>query len=556
MTRLLIVGIDGLPPTLLGRLIAEGHMPTLGDLARRGSFGVLRSTPNCQSASAWTSMMTGVNPGKHGILHFTNPVRGNYGVEQIDARTRRCPTIWRLLSDAGALVLSLNVPVSYPVEPVNGAMIAGWLCPSPTSPGFAYPLEIADEIARISGDYPIHPDVRRHVSRGDYEGAGRVARHGIAVKARVARHLICELRPDVAAVVFTETDSLQHWCWHILDERDPRHDAELSARTLDTLLMVYRELDAQVADLLDAAGGQVDVLVVSDHGQATNSGAQVLLRRWLMEAGYLVPVSRAKLHHVLDRIAASAFDVARRCLPARWKAALRARLPALQTRAQEGVRGIAADWSRTRAWTETGHIFVNLRGRWPAGVVEPGVQYEAVVHALEQELLSLLDADSGEPAVGDVVRGTDVFDGPYADLMPDLLVHWRHERVIRKLLWRGREITHPHPPTLPTGAHHRDGTLVVAGPSFVSRDQIPAQSIYDIAPTVLHLAGCSVPSYMDGCVLFDLLTAEAGKDVHIVTMNDVPDVPSSANRGAAVQKEEDETIVRARLRSLGYIDQG
>ncbi len=550
MPRVLIIGIDGLPPTLLQRLMAEGRMPTLAGMARRGCLGVLRSTPNYQSASAWTSMMTGVNPGVHGILHFTNPVRGSYGVEQIDARARRCRSIWSLLSEAGATVAALNVPVSYPAEPVNGIVLAGWLCPSPTSPGFAHPPELAAEVGRIAGDYPIHADVRRHASRGEFGQAARAATHGINVKGEVACRLIERRRPDVAAVVFTECDSLQHWCWHILDELHPCHDPALAERWRDDLLAVYQAADAQVAALLGAVGDDAEVMIVSDHGQAPNSGAQVLLRPWLVAAGYLVPRRRSLPRRVIDRLAGVGFGLARRHAPARVKVALRARMPGLQTRAQAGVRGVAADWPRTRAWTETGHVFINERGRWPDGSVAPGADCEALLAEMEGELRSLRDADGGEPVVGAVVRGAEAFHGPYADIMPDLLVRWRHGRIVRALAWRGRTIVHPSPPELPTGAHHPDGTLLAAGPSFRAGGDCPPQSICDVAPTVLHLAGCAVPTYMDGDVMVELLTADAAKEVRRDAVKHLEDADGAAAAGDA------DGIVLSRLRSLGYIDQG
>lgn len=550
MGPLLVVGIDGLPPTLAAALIAEGRMPALAELARRGSLGVLTSTPNYQSASAWTSLVTGVNPGKHGILHFTNPVRGSYVLTQIDARARRAPSIWRLLSERGLRVAALNFPVSYPAQPVVGVMIAGWLCPAPNSPGFTHPPELAAEIAARWGDYPIHADVRRHAVRGDYEAAAQAAERGIAVKGQVAAWLIERERPDLAGVVFTELDSVQHWCWHILDERHPRHDHALAARWRERLLAVYARVDEQLAALIAACGADGDVLVVSDHGQVPNSGAQVLLRPWLMAAGHLVPRRRSPWRRAADRLSALGFEAVKRRAPARLKAALRARHPGLQTRAQTGMSAIAADWTRTRAWTETGHIFVNRRDRWPEGIVEPGPESEALLAALEEGLAELCDARSGEPLVAGTTRGTAVFDGPQADLMPDLLVHWRHDLATRAARWRGRTIVPIRAQTLPPGAHHPDGTLVACGPSFRALADAPAQSICDVAPTVMHLLGQAVPASMDGRVMSDLLTEAAAQEVRVEAVKQDGHEPERAADGDA------DAVVLQRLRSLGYFDQG
>lgn len=552
MPPLVVVGIDGLPPALAERFAADGTMPALGRLIGSGCFGTLRSTPNYQSASAWTSIATGVNPGRHGIVHFTNPIRGSYQFEQIDARSRQAATIWRLLSDAGRRVAVLNMPVSYPAEPVNGVMISGWLCPSPSAEGFTHPPELAAQIAMHVGDYPIHPDVRRHAEGGRYDRAASAARNGIMTKLSVAQWLLEAERPDLLCVVVTETDSLQHWCWHLLDEAHPMHDTVTASHWRESINGVYRTLDDGIAKLLRAAGDAADLLIVSDHGQAPNSGGQVLLRPWLIDAGYLAPGGRSAPRRVADRILRDGFAMLRSGLPNRSKAWLRAHLPSWQTRAQAGVRGVSADWSRTRAFTEVGHVFINLRGRQPRGIVEPGTEYELLLDELSEGLLSLRDADTGADLVAAVERGAAHFHGPEADLMPDLLVHWRPDVVTRRGIWSSgagdRLVERKAPPRLPPGAHHPDGTLIAYGPSFRLASEAGVRSIYDVAPTIVHLLGCSVPGHFDGAAMLDLLAEEAREEVESLPVNDTaPEAGRNARAG-------DDEVVMERLRSLGYIE--
>ncbi|MFW5869149.1 MAG: alkaline phosphatase family protein [Armatimonadota bacterium] len=547
--RVLVVGVDGLPPALLRQLIGEDRMPNFARLTDRGALGVLRSTPNYQSASAWTSLVTGVNPGRHGVIHFTNPVRGSYDFAQIDARARRAPTIWRILSDVGIRVAALNIPVSYPAEQVEGVMVAGWLCPSPADEGFTYPAEVAGWLAEEIGDYPIHPDVRRHAATSDYLTVAKLARRGIKVKLETARRIFERENPNVLCAVVTETDSLQHWCWHLLDTDHPEHDTSLAMRWREELLSVYSALDDALGELLSVVGDRADVLIISDHGQAPNSGAQVLLRRWLVQRGYLVPQARCTARRVIDRFARVTFEAIRRRAGNRLKSRLRSRFPGLQRRAQEGVSGIAADWSRTRAWTEGGHIYVNTRGTWPEGCVERGAEMAGLLEELAKGLLDLRDVDSGEKAVASVRLGREQFHGSEADLMPDLLVHWRHDlRVTRLRDGSGATIERPDAPELPFGAHHPDGTLLTCGPSFRPVQRPRSHSIYDVAPTLLHLLDRPVPEYFDGRVMTDLMTPEAKKGVQRAAVN-VPLVQH--DRGA---RAADDEIITRRLRSLGCME--
>ncbi|MFO8080687.1 MAG: alkaline phosphatase family protein [Armatimonadota bacterium] len=547
--RLLVVGVDGLPPALLRQLIAEERMPNFARLTEAGSLGVLRSTPNYQSASAWTSLVTGVNPGRHGVINFTNPVRGSYDFVQIDARARRAPTIWRILSDADVRVAALNIPVSYPAEQVEGVMVSGWLCPSPATEGFTYPAELAGWLADEVGDYPIHPDVRRHAAAGDYLTVARLARRGIRVKLEVARRIFERENPDVLCAVVTETDSLQHWCWHLLDSEHPEHDAGLAIRWREELLSVYSALDDALGQLLSAVGESADVLIVSDHGQAPNSGGQVLLRRWLVDRGYLVPQPRPSVQRLIDACTRVGFEAIRRHAGNRLKSRLRSRFPRLQRRAQRGMSGIAADWPRTRAWTEGGHVYVNTRGTWPEGCVDPDAERPGLLDELREGLLDLRDADSGERAVASVSLGSEQFEGRESDLMPDLLVHWRNDlRVTRLQDGCGAIIQRPGAPELPLGAHHPDGTLITCGPSFSPVEQPTPHSIYDVAPTLLHFFDRPVPEYFDGQVMTDLMTPEAREGVQCAAVN-VPSVEHDPGSRVA-----DDEIITRRLRSLGYVE--
>ncbi len=508
-------------------------------------------------------MVTGVNPGKHGIFHFMNPQPGSYELTQINATFRRAPTIWRSLSDAEAQVAALNFPVSYPAEPVNGVQIAGWLAPSASSPGFTHPSELAQAVTAKFGPYPIQPDVRRHVIGGRYEEGVQSALAGIRYKAQVARWLLGERRWDLFGVVFAESDSIQHWYWKLHDPSHPDHDAKLALEHGDPVLRVYRALDDEIGRMLEMVGDEANVLVVSDHGQAANPRGQVFLRGWLREAGLLVargpsrsPLIRVAggLRRSVNAVMGAGLESLKNRAPNALKVRLAQRFPGLRSRAQEGMRQMVTDWSRTRAWTDTGHIFINLRGRRPQGIVDPGEEYEQLVSSIAQELLSLRETATGERPVRQVVRGDEALHGPHAAFMPDLLVEWKNEVPVQGLTWQrpdGSSVTIPAPRNLqlPSGAHHPDGVLLAAGPDFREGLRPERLSIYDIAPTVLHLLGQSVPSYFDGKVATELLREDAASGVQVreLTLDDAGDA-------AQAQTADDEGVVEARLRALGYIE--
>ena len=132
--RLLIVGLDAATFDLICPWIAEGKLPNLAALMKNGAWGRLASILPPVTPPAWTSFMTGKNPGKHGIFHFLGARPGTYKLSYLNAASRRAKTIWRILSDAGYTVGTMNVPFTCPPEHLNGFQISGMDTPSEKSP--------------------------------------------------------------------------------------------------------------------------------------------------------------------------------------------------------------------------------------------------------------------------------------------------------------------------------------------------------------------------------------------------------------------------------------
>jgi predicted AlkP superfamily phosphohydrolase/phosphomutase len=114
MSRVLVVGWDGATWSVADALAREGRLPTLQALRNGGSEGVLESVPNMNSAPSWSTIVTGLGPGRHGIFYFDEPVPGTYRRTVINAGRRAGSSLWRIASDAGKRVLAVNVPISYP----------------------------------------------------------------------------------------------------------------------------------------------------------------------------------------------------------------------------------------------------------------------------------------------------------------------------------------------------------------------------------------------------------------------------------------------------------
>src|SRR2546427_12747427 len=144
----------------------RGRLNNLHELAKRGVRGTLTSTILPLSATAWNSLGTGKNPGKHGIYDFSRRVEGTYTQVPTTALDRGARTLWQYASDAGKRCCIVNVPLTYPPEPVNGIMISGFPYPE-SRKDYAIPREILAEIEKELGITQLHKPSPHFLRQGD-----------------------------------------------------------------------------------------------------------------------------------------------------------------------------------------------------------------------------------------------------------------------------------------------------------------------------------------------------------------------------------------------------
>src|SRR5947199_2150960 len=153
--KVLIVGLDAATFDLINPWIAEGNLPNLAALMRNGASSRLASILPPITPPAWTSFMTGKNPGKHGIFHFVETASDSYTMDYANGGSRRSPTVWRVLNAAGFSVGTMNIPFTYPPEALDGFQISGLDTPSANS-SFVHPpmlkRELVDRLGKIDHD--------------------------------------------------------------------------------------------------------------------------------------------------------------------------------------------------------------------------------------------------------------------------------------------------------------------------------------------------------------------------------------------------------------------
>lgn len=285
--KVLVIGLDGATFDLITPWVAEGKLPTLGRLISEGAHGVLESVPNMCSAAAWASFATGKNPGKHGVYWFAEPRDDSYAFRYTNATHCHAAPIWRTLSDLGKKVGVINVPITYPAEPVSGFLIAGLDAPGVDSRGFTYPPDLVDEIKSVCSDYTITVGLRAYEESGRLdEGLERLSTQ-MEARFRVAGHVMRTRPWDLFVVIFAATDYAQHALWKYCDPSHPLYQEEEGQKYGGAIYDVYQQLDRYIAALLDDVGDDTTVLIVSDHGAGINQTGASHLNSWLEEQGWL-----------------------------------------------------------------------------------------------------------------------------------------------------------------------------------------------------------------------------------------------------------------------------
>ncbi len=112
--RVVVIGLDGVPYSFVREMANRGELPNLQSLLREGSLSRMNSTVPCVSSVAWSSYMTGRNPGKHNIYGFVDRDPKSRDIYIPTSKNMGCQTLWEVLGRHGKRVLVINVPLTYP----------------------------------------------------------------------------------------------------------------------------------------------------------------------------------------------------------------------------------------------------------------------------------------------------------------------------------------------------------------------------------------------------------------------------------------------------------
>jgi len=433
-------------------------------------------------------------------------------------------------------------------------MITGLLTPR-NAPTFTYPPELSREIT----DYVI--DLDRFIDAKPFQG---VRDHEMAAptfslmqefqdmlekRARSSLSLMDSKPWDIFMVVFTGTDRMGHYLWPYHRPADV-NDAPEIQELHHAVRGYYVRLDEIVGELVERAGEDITVIVMSDHGMGPKYTRRMYCNNWLHQRGWLsVRTDSAGVANP-DRW------IRRLGLPRDKIGRLILRIPGLAgsrlVKKAVKSRSAIADVERSKAYCVP--MYNNIMG---IRINLAGEEKEALRQEIMQGLKEVVDPETGQGVVRQVYQGEEYYYGPYADHIPDIIVIMEPDYCCSPHLGHySAVVTKLQVPPF-GGSHRLEGVFIASGPDVIPNpESLKNLNIEDIAPTVLYLMGLPVPSDMDGRALTKVLTPSVLESRPIRCGEPIGFWPREDEVvfSDEVMSDRDEAEIRERLRALGYLE--
>lgn len=381
MTKVFILGIDGAPPELIFDKWLD-ELPNIKRLMEEGCHREVESSMPPLTCCAWPSFFTGKGTGDSGLFDYAYRINHEYSPSEIiSAECIKHKAFWQTLSEMGKKSAIFGVPMTWPIKPFNGVMITGFMTPG-TDCEYTFPAELRGELRDFLGrDYMIDIEEYKNLSKDELK---EKVYDMTKMHFEVIKYLMQNKPWDLFFGVLIGSDRMNHNFWRFFDEKHRKY--EQNSPYKNELKDYYKLVDKELGGVIELLDKDTIIIVCSDHG-TTRLHNRINLSDWLIKEGYLVLKE-----------------------PIKEKCRLSPEM---------------VDWKKTRVFafgTYEGHIFINLKGREPEGIVEEK-DADELVKELERKLKEIHGDDGEELNTNVFLRKRD-YDGEARDVAPDMMVYF------------------------------------------------------------------------------------------------------------------------------------
>jgi len=358
--RIIIIGLDGVPYRLIENFSNNGIMPETKRIIEKGVFREMESSIPEISSVAWSSIITGKNPGEHGIFGYTDIPIGTYRLSFPNFNNLKKAPFWQ--KDTKEKSIILNIPSTFPVKPLNGIHISGFV--SLDLERSVYPKSLIPKLTEFNYQIDVdsskaHKSIDMFLNDLDK-----------TLKARIAayRYLWNKEIWDTFMLVFTGTDRLSHFLWDTYEDENHKYNS--------AFLEHFRQIDEVIGEIANEISDDDLLIILSDHGFELLE-KEVNINFILRENGFLN----------------------------------------LKPDSKRNFADIDFD---TKAFAlEPARVYINLENKYPRGSVK-----ENECDFLIRELISIFnDLElNGKKIIKKTYRKEEVYKGPYTNQAPDLVL--------------------------------------------------------------------------------------------------------------------------------------
>jgi predicted AlkP superfamily phosphohydrolase/phosphomutase len=483
--KIVFIGIDALDKDLVLQWSGEGLLPNFERLLKSSLAAVTDPPRGLYVGGVWPSFATACGPARHCSYCFRQLRLGSYDDLATNPDDLKAEPFWQPLNRAGKKIAVIDLPRVPLTRDLNGIHLVDWCGHDAIYPKTcSWPATLAKEIPdRFGPNQAGDCDIARRDAQ-DYKDLRDMLVARAAIKARASADLLEREEWDLFMTVFSESHCAGHQCWHIHDDEVPRHEPSVRAEVGDVMRDVYIAIDREIGWLLAKIPEDRTVFVLASHGMGPHFDATYLLDDILRRIEGVQPERGARgfahLHRFWQRS------------PRRFRRAMRFFDGARKHRIRS--RLLARDRSRRKYFSvsnndSNGAIRINLVGREPSGIVNPGAEFDAVCEELIRELRELKNFETDELLVKDVFYTRDFHQGPYLEHLPDLLIEWNRDASIRHVgserigsirgEWLG----------IRSGDHRPEGLLFARGPGMTPGWLDRHIPIVDVSATISELLG-------------------------------------------------------------------
>lgn len=482
----------------------------MSSLLESGVWRKLVSIGSVFSDAPWLSFNTGVLAGKHGSYNFLQLKRGTTDIVRMNARSCRYLPFWSLLQNTDKKAAVFDVPKTYPIAGIDGIQISAWGEEYPLLKQCSLPKGLVEELSARFGRYT-HTKEIINPSRISHElRKYNTLMSNIKKKLKAVQFIREREDWDLFMTSFGEAHYANHLFFHHFNKSHWAYDPKKATRLSDALPNIYSELDSALATLLKGVSDRATIFIVSVHGIATNYSANHLMPSVLEKLGFQ---ARADQNNDPGNLSEKTLlQGLRNLIPTQIRDFINDWIvpQSFHDKMLSQQFSSSIDWQKTKAFFLPishfqGFISINLKGRELCGVVQPGAEYEEICNQICDELKLLVNPETGKPAIREVIRASQIFPGENLYNLPEIIIQWAEDGLINQLQHPKFGLISERRHDLRKTQHSGEGFMIAAGKHINKAAILNRVSSLDLAPTILYLMGQSIPDYMDGRVLLELI---------------------------------------------------